>query len=376
MLFSCGNPNDTDYQLMDMEFVLVDSITFDEQQILRILDYDKNHGLYLMVNTGLEGKYFLIDEEGNQVAENILSEGPDSFGMVLHRGGFVGDEILLISDQQVFVYDLNLKQLRKFPFEQDVKVRLIHWTLDYLSTFKWDEEILAVANLNDAPLPSYPLNYYDTINVLHLINPKDGSVIKGGKLDESSNMIPGRFLPGRDKPVFFSGPGSTYISAIFSGDSILYQYNPQNNFRIANKIKVKRMESDQITAVPLSEASIKANKETEINNRKFGGNFFNMMGQGDEFILAYTTGSDPALNPEGQNPEEAKGVTAINKTYYYPFKDNKLIGNPILWDKPGNLILGVGSNRYLQYADQADIHDFEKDYQCYYIYEIRRRSKD
>ncbi|MEX2593335.1 MAG: hypothetical protein WD426_11205 [Anditalea sp.] len=268
MLFSCDNSKDTDYQLMEMEFVLVDSITFDEQQILRILDYDKNHGLYLMVNIGIEGKYFLIDDEGNQVAENILSEGPDAFGMVLHRAGFVGDEILIISDLSVFVYDLDLKQLRKFPFEQEVKVRLIHWTLDYLSTFKWDEETLAVANLSDAYLRPFPLDYYDTLNVLHLINLKDGAVFKGGKLDEGSKMMHGRFLPGRDKPVFFSDPGSSYISVIFSGDSILYQYDPQNNFRIANKIKVGRMEPDQITAIPISEASFETHKQTEINNRK------------------------------------------------------------------------------------------------------------
>src|SRR5690554_42003 len=178
LFFSCGNRTGTDHPLKDMEFALVDSITFDELQILRILDYDESLGLYLMVNRGLEGKYFLMDKEGNPVAENILSEGPDAFGMVLHRAGFVGDEILIISDQQAFVYDLNLKQLRKFPFEQDAKVRLIHWTLDYLSTFEQDGETFAVANLNDAPLPSYPQNFYDTLNVLHLINPKDGSVVK------------------------------------------------------------------------------------------------------------------------------------------------------------------------------------------------------
>jgi hypothetical protein len=373
MLFSCENFSHRDDQLVEMEFVLVDSIAFDEPEILRILDYDDTHGLYLMVNIGVEGKYFLIDEEGNQIAENTLSEGPDAFGMVLHRAGFVGDEILFIGDQTVYVYDLDLNQLIKFPFEQEVKVRLIHWTLDYLSTFQWDGDIFAVANLSDAYLPVFPSDYYDTLNVLHLINPKDGTIFKGGKLDESSKMMHGGFLPGKEKPVFFSGPGSSYISAIFSGDSILYQYDPQQNFRIANKIKVDRMEPDQIEALPISEASNGARKQTEINNRKGGGDFINMMGHGDEFILAYKTGSDPSLLNEVQNPEEIKKADT-RKTYYYPFKDNKLSGNPILWDKQGNLILSVGKNRYLQYADQADIHDFEKDYQCYYIYEIREKE--
>src|SRR5690606_1636230 len=167
LIFSCGNPNTMDHPLKEMEFVLVDSITFDEQQILRILYYDDRLGMYLMVNRGLEGKYFLLDKEGNQIAENMLSEGPDAFGMVLHRAGFVGDEVLFISDQQAFVYDLNLKQLRKFPFEQDAKVRLIHWTLDCLSTYDWDGKSFAVANLHDAPLPVYPQDYYDTLNLLH-----------------------------------------------------------------------------------------------------------------------------------------------------------------------------------------------------------------
>ena len=372
LVFSCNNSTEEDHTLMQMEFVLVDSITFDEQQVLRILDYDESLGMYLMVNRGLEGKYFLMDNNGNQIAENVLSEGPDAFGMVLHRAGFVGDEILFISDQQAFVYDLNLKQLRKFPFEQDAKARLIHWTLDYLSTFQWDGEIFAVANLNDAPLPSYPLDFYDTLNVLHLINPKNGSVVKGGKLDESSKMIPSKFLPGRDKPVFFSSPSSSYISVIFSGDDVLYQYDPRNDFQVANKILVNRMGPDQITAVPLAEATVEGIKETEINNRKFGGNFLNMMGQGDEFILAYKTGSNPELDQKRQDPTAKE--EASTKTYYYPFKDNKLIGNAILWDKPGDLILGVGPNRYLQYADQADIHDYEKEYQCYYIYEIRKKE--
>ncbi|HLU89944.1 MAG TPA: hypothetical protein VKZ51_08950 [Cyclobacteriaceae bacterium] len=372
LIFSCGNPNTMDHPLKEMEFVLVDSITFDEQQILRILDYDDRLGMYLMVNRGLEGKYSLMDKEGNQIAENMLSEGPDAFGMVLHRAGFVGDEVLFISDQQAFVYDLNLKQLRKFPFEQDAKVRLIHWTLDCLSTYDWDGKSFAVANLHDAPLPVYPQDYYDTLNLLHLINPGDGSVAKGGKLDESSKMIPGSFLPGRDKPVFFSRPGSSYVSVIFAGDDILYQFDPGDNFRIANKIQMNRMGPDQLKAVPLADAALEGNRETEVNNRKFAGNFYNMMGHRDDFILAYRTGSDPTAAPKMQDPGTKGEITF--KTYYYPFKDNKLIGSPILWDKPGDLILGIGPNRYLQYADQADIHDYEKDYQCYYIYELREKE--
>ncbi|WP_375582378.1 hypothetical protein [Cyclobacterium xiamenense] len=34
------------------------------------------------------------------------------------------------------------------------------------------------------------------------------------------------------------------------------------------------------------------------------------------------------------------------------------------WDKPGLLKPGLGNNRYLQYADQADIQEEEKGNQC------------
>lgn len=50
----------------------------------------------------------------------------------------------------------------------------------------------------------------------------------------------------------------------------------------------------------------------------------------------------------------------------------KKTGCPILWDKPVDLLLGVGEKRFIHYArDQADLHAYEKDYQCYYIYELR-----
>lgn len=51
--------------------------------------------------------------------------------------------------------------------------------------------------------------------------------------------------------------------------------------------------------------------------------------------------------------------------------EGRQMGQPVLWDKPGLLKLGLGDNRYLHYADQAEIHEEEKDYQCYYIYELQ-----
>ena len=374
LLFSCNNTNNERSDFMEMEFILVDSLVFDEMQILRILDYSPKHGMYLMVNQGLEGKYFLIHEKGEILEEKVLSEGPDAFGMLLHRAGFIGDEILFVSEGNIFIYDLDLRLRRKYPFEQDIRFRLAHFTRDYLSTFQIGNNVWAVANLSDAYLQPYPGDYYDTLNVIHLINPEDGGVIKGGKLDESSKLVHGRFFPFMDKPVFFADPGSTSISAIFSGDSILYQYDPQQAFQMVNKIKIDRIQPDQIIDIPMSEASYQSVREYRSKNHALGGSFFNMIGEGEEFILAYRTGVDPGIYKEEPNPQEQAAISASLKTYYYPIKEGKQIGNPILWDKPGNLILGLGNNRYLQYADQADIHDTEKDYQCYYIFELRERD--
>lgn len=100
LLLYCNNPNKEGNRFKEMEFVLVDSLVFDEMQILRILDHSPKHGLYLMVNQGVEGRYFLIRENGEILAEKVLSEGPDAFGMVLHRAGFVGDEVMFISPIQ------------------------------------------------------------------------------------------------------------------------------------------------------------------------------------------------------------------------------------------------------------------------------------
>jgi hypothetical protein len=60
------------------------------------------------------------------------------------------------------------------------------------------------------------------------------------------------------------------------------------------------------------------------------------------------------------------------KTVYIPIRDGEVEGHPFAWDKPGDLVLGVGENRYIQYAtDQAVQHAYEKDYQCFYIFELR-----
>ena len=56
-------------------------------------------------------------------------------------------------------------------------------------------------------------------------------------------------------------------------------------------------------------------------------------------------------------------------------ESRKTVYIPIAWDKPGDLVLGVGENRYIQYAtDQAVLHDYEKDYQCFYIFELREKQ--
>ena len=372
LLFSCNNTTHQRSDFMEMEFMLVDSLVFDEMQILRILDYSPTHGMYLMVNQGVEGRYFLIDEKGGVLVEKVLSEGPDAFGMVLHRAGFVGDEVMFISDQKVFVYDLNLRQIQRFPFEQDVRVRMIHYPLDNLNTALIDGKPYAIANLSDKFLQEYPEHYFDTLNYVHLIGSKEGEVIKGGKIDESSIFKQGYFYMYRDKPVFFSDLKASTISMILPADSVLYQFDPKQNLKIANKIKLERRGPDRLSRISIKEASIASFKENG-KNVSLGGSFTKMVGAGGEFLVEYKTGIDPDQNSGGTTPEEYAAIQATTKLYYYPIRDGRQIGDPVLWDKPGVLILGLGNNRYLQYADQAEIHDTEKDYQCYYIFELREK---
>jgi hypothetical protein len=373
-LFSCQRNTDATGSIKDYEFVKVDSLVFDELETMTILDYHHEKELYLMVNKGTEGRYVLVDKAGNKVAENYLSEGPDSFGLVLHRGGFVGDEIMFVSDQTIFMYDQDLKPLRKFPFKQEARVKLIHWSLDYLSTYTHEGQVKAIANLGDSFLQPYPMDYYDTLNAIHLVDPIHGSVTKGGKLDTSSRLTQGRFLPFMDKPVFFSDAGSAFVSVIYSGDSILYQFDPNRDFAVESKIKIDRLAPDDILDIPMSEASFASVREHRPRNVQLGGAFQNMLGRGDSFILEYQTGADPAVYKQTTDREELELIRKSKNLYYYPFENSKQVGPPVLWDKPGKLIFNVGGNRYLQYGDPAEIHDWEKDYQCYYIYELREKT--
>jgi len=161
---------------IDYEFVKVDSLVLDILETVQVMDYHHEKGLYLLVKqASLEGHYFVVNDSGDIVAENKLSEGPDAFGMVLLRAGFIGDEILFLSDKKAFLYDLNLKPLRSYPYEQNPRVRMIHSALDNLSTFRFsDEENWAIANLNDGYLTQYPTDYFDTLNLVHLINVNSG----------------------------------------------------------------------------------------------------------------------------------------------------------------------------------------------------------
>lgn len=371
LLISCRESGNQNGEYLEMEFELVDSLVFDELQTLRILDYSPRHGLYLMVNQGVEGRYFLFNGKGQKLQEEMLSEGPNAFGMVLHRAGFVGDEIMFVSDQKVFVYDLNLKRQRTLPFHQDVRVRMIHFPLDDLNTVKINEEYYAIANLSDRFLPEYPENYFDTLNYFHLLHSKDGSVIKGGQLDESSIFKQGYFYHRNDKPIFFSDLESSWISLLLPADSILFQFD--HELKLANKIRLDRMPPDQLSKVPMSEANTQG-FQANTGNIVLGGSFTRMTGTGDTFLVEYKTGLEPEKNIPGASREEREAALASRKTYYYPIKDGQQISQPVLWDRAGSLILGLGNSRYLQYADQAEIHDTEKDYQCYYIYELKERK--
>ncbi|SHM84196.1 hypothetical protein SAMN04488057_10437 [Cyclobacterium lianum] len=367
-LISCSTSREEHHEQTELEFVLVDSLVFDELQTLRILDYHAGKELYLMVTQGLEGRYFLIDSKGEVRAEEVLSEGPNAFGMVLHRAGFVGDELMFISDQEIFIYDLDLQQLRKFPFEQETMVRMIHAPLDNFNSFSLDNVPHGIANLSDRLLDKYPVDYFDTLNYFHLVNPADGAVVKGGKIDDSSIFKRGYFYPRKDKPVFFSDRHSEVLSLILPADSILFQFD--TNLNLANKVRLERQQPDQLVRMPMAEAG-KVAFNAYGKDILLGGSFTHIAGQGDSFIVEYKTGVDPENNHAGLSREEMEAVRASRKTYYYPIKSGKRIGKPIQWQKPGSLKLGLGNDRYLHYADQAEIHESEKEYQCYYIYELK-----
>lgn len=370
-LISCSSPREEFNEQAEMEFVLVDSLVFDELQTLRILDYHPGKELFLMVTQGLEGKYFLIDSKGEVLAEEVLSEGPNAFGMVLHRAGFVGDELMFVSDQEIFIYDLNLKQLRKFPFEQETRVRMIHAPLDNFNSFSIDNVPHGIANLSDRFLEKYPTDYFDTLNYFHLVNPLNGQVKKGGNIDSSSIFNQGYFYPRMDKPVFFSDQKSKFVSLILPADSILFQFD--TNLHLANKIRLERQQPDQLARIPMAEAG--RNEFGAVGEDiLLGGSFTHIAGRGDSFIVEYKTGVDPEKNHAGLSREEMETVMASRKTIYYPIKSGKQIGKPVRWEKPGILKLGLGNDRYLHYADQADIHEVEKEYQCYYIYELRGKK--
>jgi len=370
----CVDSSDEDEVLTEMELILVDSLTFDMMKTLHLIDFHKEKELYLMSAPGLEGTYYIINKDGDIIVENSLADGPNGFGMILHRGGFVGEEIVLVGTNRVYVYDMNLVRQRDFPFEQEVRYRLIHFVRDYLATHTLEGQEWPIVNINEEILHKYPEDYFDTLNLLHLVNPKNGEIRKGGKLDEASVFKHGDFYPYLDKPVFFSDAKSTAVSVILGGDSVLYQFDPAKNFELVNRIAVPRMLPDKKEPIPMTEAG----RETIQENRPavaFSGNYYNIMGKGNSFLLAYKTGGDKSLWSTEMTEEARENYKATIKTYYIPIQDGRVIGQPIIWDKPGDLVLGVGENKFIQYArDQADLHEFEKDYQCYYIYELRERN--
>jgi len=371
LLASCNSAENQNKGLPEMEFVLVDSLVFDELQILNVLDYHPARDVYLMVTQGVEGRYFIINSLGEVLAEEVLSEGPNAFGMVLHRAGFLGDEIMFVSDQEIFVYDLELHQLRKFPFEQHTMVRMIHTPLDNFHQFSIDNVPYGIANLSDRRLEKFPLDYFDTLNYFHLVNPMNGAVIKGGKIDESSIFKQNYFYPSKHKPINFSDINSKVLSLILPADSMLFQFD--QNLELVNKIKLEREEPDQLAKVPMEMAD---RKEFGAIGLAFalGGGFTHIAGQGDAFIVEYKAGLDPEDNQPTDDYKERMAVMATRKTFYYPIEDGVQIGHPVLWEKAGTLKLGLGDNRYLQYADQADIHEEEKEYQCYHIYELKEKD--
>ncbi|WP_439489204.1 hypothetical protein [Algoriphagus sp.] len=373
LLFSCNEKDSKSNESLAFEFMKVDSLVMDIMETVHVLDYHHEKELYLLVKqASMEGHYFVVNKSGEILSENKLSEGPDAFGMVLVRAGFVGDEILFVSEGEAFVYDLDLKQKRRFPFEQRVRARLVHFSLDNLSTFSSaDGGLSAVTNLNDGYLQPYPVDYYDTLHLVHLMDIQSGEVKKGGKLDQNSKFRSGQFYPSMDKPVFFSDPRSSYISTILYGDTTLYQLDPSDGFKTVNKIRLDRAKPDQLIDIPMTNASYTTVKEYRTQNHVMGGAFDEMVGYGDEMLVGYRTGADPNLVFENQNEEQQKAEAASKKRFFYYIKDGKQLGKPIPWTLPGRLKLNVGPRRYLQTGDQAELHEYEKDYQCYYIYELR-----
>lgn len=370
---SCQSNQGSGHKLSQMELVLVDSLTLDLLKPLNLIDFHTEKGIYLMSSMGLEGTYYLIDQEGKIIVQNSLAEGPNGFGMILHRAGFVGNEIVLVGEGQVHVYDLNLEKQRNFPYEEEVRYKVAHFVRDYLSTFTLEGREWPVVNLNEAILHQYPRNYFDTLNMVHLFNPENGVVRKGGKLDAGSRFSHDRFYPYLDKPVHFSDGGSKVVSVILGADSVLYQFDPNRDFELVNRITVPRLQPDVLNSIPMTDAS----RETLRQHRQanaFSGNFYNMMGMGDDFLLTYRTGGDKGLWTEQMDDASREKFSASIHRYYIPIENGELAGKPIRWDLPGELALAVGENRFIHYhRDQAELHEFEKEYQCYYIYELRSK---
>lgn len=378
LVISCKQGSSTPDESKEFEFVVIDSLVTDLLETIRVLDFHHEKGLYLAVKyMTMEGHYYILDKEGNVVAENFLSEGPDAFGLVLVRAGFVGDEILFVSEGTSYVYDLSLKQKRRYPFEQGVRMRLIHWTRDNLSTFRMpDGSLHALMNLNDAYLQTYPMDYYDTLQLIHLMDIQTGAIHKGGKLLPDSKFTSGIFYPFMDKPLFFSDQFSSTISTILYGDTLLYQLDPVKNFELVDVISLPRISPDQIKEVSMDQASYATIREFRSDNFTLGGMFDQLIGFGDELLVGYRSGGRPDLVFDNPSPEQSEAFSASQKRYYFLIKDGKRIGKPIPWDKPGSLILNVGPNRYLHYADQADLHETENEYQSYPIYELREKIQN
>jgi hypothetical protein len=375
-MMSCSQRMD-EVSLEDYEFVIVDSLVTDILQPIQVLDYHQEKELYLVVEKSkMEGHYLILDKHGDVVAENHLSEGPDAFGFVLVRAGFVGDEILLLSEQRAFIFDLNLKQKRSHPFEQKARFRLVHLAQDNLSTFRSQTGgIEALANLNDGFLRAYPLDYYDSIRLVHLIDAQTGKIRKGGQLDSARRFRSGRFVPFMDKPVYFSDGLSSSISTILHGDSILYQLDPDREFETVNRVVLPRIKPDQLIDLPMSEATYNLVNEYRGRNFRLGGKFDQLLGYGNELLVGYQTGADPSLYFEEPTLEQREMEASSRKRYYFSIMDGLLVSNPVEWTHPGRLWLNVGSNRFLQEGDQAELHEFEKDYQCFYIFSLEKTSK-
>jgi hypothetical protein len=106
--------------------------------------------------------------------------------------------------------------------------------------------------------------------MVHLQNVKTGEIKKGGEIDESSAFKLGVYIPFMDNPIYFSDLNATSISSMMWGDSILYQMDPNDNFKIVNKINLERITPNKLITVPLEEATRAAFQEHRGNNVKFG----------------------------------------------------------------------------------------------------------